>query len=560
MAFSFFNWSNNNGNKRRSKPKSNKLNFEKLEERDLLAGIFFDSAAGEITVSGGSVADVGSIRNLDSSTVRVSLSGYESQDYSTDSVSKVTFIGFGGDDIFTNDTAIESLLLGSGGNDTLIGGSGNDVINGGSGNDQIQGNDGIDRILGGAGDDTISGNNGDDSIIGGNGLNVILGGNGDDFIFGGNDVDDIDGGDGIDQIFGLAGDDILKSGNGGVVGSPGIGQADLILGHDGNDQYIGGDGLNVFWGGNGDDVFIGGDGENRMHGQNGNDTMTGGAGADYLSGALGNDTINGLGGNDYILVDAGDDVVNAGAGNDFVVFKGNQSDYRITGGTTLTVSDNRNFMGDDLVTGAESFRFDNGDFAAQSDIIESITIQPIIVSNTNGTNTAEYFGNASQQADITESIDEIFYQASIDVIWLEENTLNNTFANVGNVATRPTEDIDIVTSIGETAGVAHTDPLVLNMYFVEVSAGFSDQGENVTNGLAYVSANGSTVSVGDNLVDFQAGRDVVAAVMAHEIAHNLGLFHVTSSNNLMSQSGGTSTALTSSQITTILDSEFTRPI
>ena len=170
MAFSFFNWSNNNGNKRRSKPKSNKLNFEKLEERDLLAGIFFDSAAGEITVSGGSVADVGSIRNLDSSTVRVSLSGYESQDYSTDSVSKVTFIGFGGDDIFTNDTAIESLLLGSGGNDTLIGGSGNDVINGGSGNDQIQGNDGIDRILGGAGDDTISGNNGDDSIIGGNGL------------------------------------------------------------------------------------------------------------------------------------------------------------------------------------------------------------------------------------------------------------------------------------------------------------------------------------------------------------------------------------------------------
>ena len=358
----------------------------------------------------------------------------------------------------------------------------------------------------------------------------------------------------------MAGDDILKSGNGGVVGSPGIGQADLILGHDGNDQYIGGDGLNVFWGGNGDDVFIGGDGENRMHGQNGNDTMTGGAGADYLSGALGNDTINGLGGNDYILVDAGDDVVNAGAGNDFVVFKGNQSDYRITGGTTLTVSDNRNFMGDDLVTGAESFRFDNGDFAAQSDIIESITIQPIIVSNTNGTNTAEYFGNASQQADITESIDEIFYQASIDVIWLEENTLNNTFANVGNVATRPTEDIDIVTSIGETAGVAHTDPLVLNMYFVEVAAGFNDQGENVTNGLAYVSANGSTVSVGDNLVDFQAGRDVVAAVMAHEIAHNLGLFHVTSSNNLMSQSGGTSTALTSSQITTILDSEFTRPI
>lgn len=561
MAFPFFNRSKKNKNEKRrdSKPKSTTLSFEKLEDRNLLAGISFDSGTGELTVSGGVNDDVGQITNLDASTVRVTLTGFAAQDFATSSVNKVTFIGFGGDDTFTNDTAIEGLLLGSGGNDTLIGGSGIDVINGGSGDDELHGNDGNDHILGGAGADEIFGNLGNDKIIGGDGLNDIEGGDGDDFIFGGADVDTIFGGNGIDQIFGLAGNDILDAGDGGVVGSAGVTQADLILGHGGDDQYSGGSGLNVFWGGDGDDTFTGGDGENRFHGQNGDDTMTGGAGADYLAGALGNDTINGLGGNDYILVDTGDDIVDAGSGHDFVVFKGDQSDYMITGGATLSVNDTRDFMGDDLVTAAESFRFDNGDFAAESQITETITIQPIIVSNNNGSNSSEFFGTAAQEADIKEIMDEIFYQAGVDLIWLGENSWNNTFANVGNTTTRPESDLDTIVADGDSAGVGSSNPLVLDMYFVEVSAGFEDEGENTAYGLAYVSANGSTVSVGDNLLGFQAGRDVVASVMAHELAHNLGLSHVPGSNNLMATSGS-STALTSSQIEVILDSEFTVPV
>ena len=480
MAFSFFKWSNkkNSKGRRRKKGSNSKLNFGQLEERNLLAGIFFDSGSGEVTVSGSSSADIGQIQEVDSTNVRVSLSGYADQDFATSSVSKVVFIGFGGDDTFTNNTNIEGLLLGSGGNDTLIGGSGSDTINGGTGNDELSGNGGADRILGAAGDDTIFGNDGDDSIFGGDGLNMIEGNNGDDFIFGGNDVDHIAGGEGIDQIFGLAGDDFLDGGNGGVAFSAGIGEADLILGLDGNDTFTGGTGLNVFYGGNGNDIFNGGDGENRLHGQNGDDTITGGASADFISGGLGNETINSLGGNDFILVDQGEDVVDAGDGLDFVVFKGELKNYSITGTSTLTLEDNRNIQGTESVMGAERFRFDNGDFNAVP-VTQTVTVQPIVVSNNNGSNSSEFFGTAAQEADIKAIIDAIYYQAGVDIVWLNERTYNNTFANVGSSSNRPTSDLNTIVNNGDAAGIGSSNPLVLDLYFVEVSAGFNDQGENV---------------------------------------------------------------------------------
>ena len=68
---------------------------------------------------------------------------------------------------------------------------------------------------------------------------------------------------------------------------------------------------------------------------------------------------------------------------------------------------------------------------------------------------------------------------------------------------------------------------------------------------------GIGLHVGDNLLGFQGGRDVVARVAAHEIAHNLGLFHTPMPGNLLSDSG---TDLTADQIQTFLDSEFTVPV
>ncbi len=560
----------------------------------MLAGVHHDLSNGNLNVFGDGGNNVGQVQIV-GDQVRASIDGFQ-VDVNLSEVQQIVFIGYGGDDQFTNNTHIQGLLYGHGGNDSIYGGSGADSIVGGPGIDQLHGNDGNDSIWGVQEADVITGGEGNDRIFGGHGDNTIHGGNGDDIIYGGDDVDTIFGEAGIDQIFGLGGNDILDSGDGGVAGSAGISQADLVLGLDGDDTITGGNGLNVFWGGNGVDTMTGGAAENRIHGQNGDDIITGGAFFDYLAGSRDNDLIRGLGSADYILAGEGDDLVYAGDGNDIVytntgndvvygengndtirgslgddtIYGGEGDDtalhdrvstnYRITGSIgSLTVTDTTTYSGVDQVNDVEFLQYSDVTNDAVPSASQRVIVQPIIVSNSNGTNTAEYFGNATQAADILESIDDIFVQADIDIEWLTSRTWNNTFANVGNGGTRPTGDLDSLVNAGDNAGIGHTDALVIDMYFVEVVPGFNDTGENVANGLAYVGGGGIGAHVGDNLVSFQSGRDVVAEVMAHEIAHNLGLFHNHIDGNLMAEDHG-GTNLTAAQIQTIRDSEFSQNV
>jgi hypothetical protein len=126
----------------------------------------------------------------------------------------------------------------------------------------------------------------------------------------------------------------------------------------------------------------------------------------------------------------------------------------------------------------------------------------------------------------------------------------------------------IVDTGDATSGIGSSDPNVVDAYFVQRSPGFDTVGDNSTNGLAFVGASGTTIHVGDNLLDFQAGLEVIAGVVAHELAHNLGLEHVFSSPaNLMyvrvNGNAPESTGdnfLTTSQVSTILESPITRPI
>lgn len=537
--------------------RSNMLHFESLESRQLLAGISFDAGTGEVTVFGDSGANIGLFKQINSTTYRASLSGIALVDYNVSDVNKITFIGFGGDDQFTNSTGVEGLLLGNDGNDTLIGGSGFDQINGGADNDEIRGNAGNDRLIGGLGDDMMFGGTGDDTMFGGDGANTMDGDAGNDLMFGGNNVDTMDGGNGIDQLFGLDGDDILSSGNGGVAGSSDTNDADLVMGLGGNDTISGGNGLNVFYGGDGDDVMEGGYGENRMHGQNGNDTLTGGAFADYLAGNNDDDTIVGLGGNDYITPGFGDDTVDGGTGVDFVVYSQNYADYQITGvQSVLTIVASTGGDGTDTVTEVSKLRFADGDQDAVSTIREIVTVQPILVSNSNGSNSAGFFGSPAQELIIKGMIDDIFYQADVAINWLTTATWNNSFANVGNTSPRPNSDLGDVIDNGDAAGVGSTNSKVLDMYLVEVAAGFASTPENTANGLAFVGGNGITAHIGDDLVSYTAGQLVVARVIAHEIAHNLGLNHVNNSTNLMDDGDD----LTPSQINTILSSQYTVPV
>jgi Ca2+-binding RTX toxin-like protein len=85
----------------------------------------------------------------------------------------------GGDDTFSatgNLSAIQTIVAGGAGNDTINGSNGNDILVGNDGNDFIDGNQGADIVDLGAGDDTFQWDPGDgsDRVEGGDGVDTML--------------------------------------------------------------------------------------------------------------------------------------------------------------------------------------------------------------------------------------------------------------------------------------------------------------------------------------------------------------------------------------------------
>ncbi|MGL5080178.1 MAG: CAP domain-containing protein [Microcoleaceae cyanobacterium] len=97
----------------------------------------------------------------------------------------------------------------------------------------------------------------------------------------------------------------------------GVGDAELIIGNQGNDNLLGGSGNDTLFGGKDNDVLEGQDGNDGLFGNLGQDTVTGGAGNDNLFGGRDNDALIGDGGNDTISGDLGADTLTGGAGADW---------------------------------------------------------------------------------------------------------------------------------------------------------------------------------------------------------------------------------------------------
>jgi Ca2+-binding RTX toxin-like protein len=143
------------------------------------------------------------------------------------------------------------------------------------------------------------------------------GGDGNDNLVGGSGVNELHGNDGSDllsgrgandKLYGDAGDDFLY----------GYGGADSLDGGSGEDVLYGDDETGDMAAFNAENAdFAGGlDGNDTLLGGSGDDLLVGGKGNDSLSGNTGDDVLLGGDGNDAMYGDAGNDQLQGGAGND----------------------------------------------------------------------------------------------------------------------------------------------------------------------------------------------------------------------------------------------------
>jgi hypothetical protein len=193
-------------------------------------------------------------------------------------------------------------------------------------------------------------------------------------------------------------------------------------------------------------------------------------------------------------------------------------------------------------------------------ISEQVNVRIIVVANNDGSNPAPLFGTATQQASIFAKVDTIWAQAGIDVNFtFSSSNYLSTFALTGTAGSnnpRPTGDLNtIVSNAAAAGGILDPNPNTINLFMVRIVPGFSQTSNNTSNGLAFVGGNGIAFWAGPNLPGFSGGEDVIASVLAHEIGHNLGLSHISETENLM-QSSGDGERLNSAQISTALASRF----
>ncbi len=322
------------------------------------------------------------------------------------------------DDTGTRDATaplVNTILVGTTGEDTLNGNTGNDLLFGHDDDDTLNGGDGDDLLVGGAGNDTLDGGADLDTMVGGTGnddyivddaADVVveaagagtgtdevltelaaytLGANVENLTYTGIDASAfagtgntlanvITGGDLNDTLVGLAGNDTLDGGLG----------ADNMAGGADNDVYVVDDAGDVV-----NETVAGSSGTDRVEasisyalgtdvenldlegtaavgtGNALNNVINGNDAANQLFGAAGNDTLGGFDGNDVLDGGDGIDTLNGGDDNDTLI-GGTGNDLIDVGTGFNTIVYNAVGFGDDVINSFDSA----GGTAATQDLID----------------------------------------------------------------------------------------------------------------------------------------------------------------------------------------------
>ncbi len=289
---------------KRRRQKSNSLAIQSLEERNLLATISFDAAAGLLSFEADAgQTDVVSVLEPVADSLEIRVAGGDSIVLQGDAVGNSSFVLsqiFNADDTLTIDVGsvdVSSLTFNLNDlNDRLNvnGTAGASVVaTGGDGNDVLDASALATQSV------TLVGNDGNDTLTGGGGDDILAGGGG---------TDTIDGGAGIDTNsfagIGMGVTAVINAGGAGTAAYGAVSETfagiENLTGSDQADNLTGNDLVNVIDGGLGDDV---------ISGLAGNDILFGGSGADTISGGDGNDRLIGGFGDDDLSGDAGDDVL-----------------------------------------------------------------------------------------------------------------------------------------------------------------------------------------------------------------------------------------------------------
>jgi Ca2+-binding RTX toxin-like protein len=164
---------------------------------------------------------------------------------------------------------------------------------------------------------------------------------------GGNGNDQLIGGIGINTLYGDAGSDLLSGRLANDVLDGGA-DDDFLYGFGGNDSLIGGTGNDALYGEDdiGDLVAFNIDNEAFKAGDAGHDTINGNDGDDLIIAGSGDDLVDGGDGDDNIQAGAGKDAAKGGAGNDQIAggddddaLYGDDSDGAVTAGSATVNAD-----------------------------------------------------------------------------------------------------------------------------------------------------------------------------------------------------------------------------